>query len=191
MSIFDSSSNSSLHSYDLPDGRHVEVGYDTAPEAPTPGEYRLLDRENADLAVGVRGRNGIEFLLGDEHLYNLNTEWENYEDDPEYYDEPTNPKPIVESQTGYVQGDEIFVYFPGNTSDTEEQRKETTQLLANYVFGSIYLVSVTDEDGNEKVSYSIENYECGDHDLDDVLHGIADDATVAHIIDNTLEFPED
>lgn len=83
MSIFDSSSNSSLHSYDLPDGRHVEVGHDTDPEAPTPGEYRLLDRENADLAVGVWGRNGVEFLLGDEYLYNLNTEWENYEDDPE------------------------------------------------------------------------------------------------------------
>lgn len=191
MSIFDSSSNSSLHSYDLPDGRHVEIGYDPDPARPEQGEYRLLDRDNNDLAVGTWGRNGVEFLLGDEYLYNLNTEWENYEDDPEYYDKPTEPKPIVESQTGYCQGDEIFVYFPGNTSDTEDQRKESTQLLANYVFGDIYLVSVTDEDDNEKVSYSIENYECSDHELDDVLHGIADDATVAHVIDNTLVFPED
>lgn len=186
MSIFDSHSNSALETYDY-DGLHVEIGYDMDPIRPSIGEYRLMDREGQALAVGVRGRHGgIDFLYGDKELFNLEADWDNYEADDEYYEKPGTPLPIVHSATGDSQGDEVFVYFPANTRDTEEMRKELTQLNANYVFGHIYLVSVTEDEGEEKF-FTIEHADTGDAQIDEFLRGVSTESEVRAIVDEYVQ----
>lgn len=183
MSIFDSYSSSALERYETSDGYIIEIGYDQDPVPPEPGEYRLLDREENDLAYGFFERGVFHFARGDKDLWDL---WEKYED----LEDPKDPEPVVAYSQGPSQGDEVVVVFPHDTKDSEEERNVTATLLGNYSFGSIYIVSITDPEGNEKVSYPIEHAGT-DKEIDSFLYGSMSADEALEFAENSLTFCED
>lgn len=79
MGIFDHYTSLATATYDLGDGTYVEFGHEEDPTPPETGEYRLLTSDDKDVAVGTWGRYQENFLLGDENLYNLYKQWEEFE----------------------------------------------------------------------------------------------------------------
>ena len=183
MSIFDSYSSSALERYETSDGYVIEIGYDQDPVTPEPGEYRLLDREGNDLAYGFFERGVFHFARGDKDLWDL---WVGYED----LEDPKDPEPVVAYSQGPSQGDEVVVVFPHDTKDSEEERNITATLLGNYAFGHVYVASITDPEGDEKVSYSIEDADT-DSKLDSFLYGFMSAEDALKFAENNLEFRED
>lgn len=183
MSIFDTYSSRALERYETESGYIIEIGYDNDPIPPEPGEYRLLDREGNDLAYGFFERGQYHFAKGDKDLWDL---WVNYED----LEDPKDPKPIIARRYGDSQGDEVIVVFPHDTKDSEEERNYAATLLGNYSFGHIYVASITGPDGNEKVSYSIEDADT-DSKLDSFLYGTMSADEALEFAENRLTFRED
>ena len=183
MSIFDSYSSSALERYETESGYIIEIGYDKDPLPPEPGEYRLMDREENDLAYGFLDRGQYYFAQGDRDLWDL---WVNYED----LEDLEDPEPIIARRYGDSQGDEIVVVFPHDTKDSEEERNITATLLGNYAFGHVYVASITDPEGDEKVSYSIEDADT-DSKLDSFLYGFMSAEDALKFAENNLEFRED
>lgn len=190
MGIFDHHTSNANATYDLDDGTHVEIGPDPAPMRPEPGEYRLLTTDSLDLAVGTWQRAREEYTMGDKYLYNLYHEWEEYEQYPDEAEKPNQEKPTRIEKTGYSQGDYAFIYFPAETQDTDEQKEYSAQLLANYIWSDIYLVEVTDPDGNTKLSESIDDYDTQDSPLTfEIAYGTASNDDVERMLDQ-LAFDE-
>lgn len=183
MSIFDSYSSSALERYETESGYIIEIGYDKDPLPPEPGEYRLMDREENDLAYGFLDRGQYYFAQGDRDLWDL---WVNYED----LEDLEDPEPIIARRYGDSQGDEIVVVFPHDTKDSEEERNITATLLGNYAFGHVYVASITDPEGDEKVSYSIEDADT-DSKLDSFLYGFMSADEALEFAENHLTFRED
>lgn len=188
MGIFDRYSSSATATYDLDDGTHVEFGLAEDPIRPEPGEYRLLTKDDKDIAVGVWGRYQEDFLLGDEDLYNLYKEWEEFEDyDTEEdaaeddVEKPQEPKPRRYSSVGYSQGDKMFAYFPADSNQSEEDDEYSTRLLANYVWGDIYIVEATFPDGTVEVSYEID-YADDENNISMIASGYGDNEDVVKLI---------
>ena len=112
--------------------------------------------------------------------------WVNYED----LEDLEDPEPIIARRYGDSQGDEIVVVFPHDTKDSEEERNITATLLGNYAFGHVYVASITDPEGDEKVSYSIEDADT-DSKLDSFLYGFMSADEALEFAENNLEFRED
>ena len=166
--------------YDLPDFL-VKVYSDEDPNKTILREHLTSPRGNTPIAVAICRSNHEEFLCGDEDLYNLASAWETYESSPGDYDEPTEPKPIIETPMGSpTEG--IKVYF-SDDDEEQDEREEFAQVLANYVFNQVYLISVTWPSGKERMTYPIETYQCGDYDLDDVIDGTAETETVERVVE--------
>lgn len=189
MGIFDHYTSSATATYDLEDGTHVEFGREEDPTPLETGEYRLLTSDDKDVAVGTWGRYQEDFLLGDENLYNLYHQWEEFkqydtEDDAieDGIEKPKEPKPRRYSSKGYSQGDEIYVYIPGDSVQSQQDDEYTTQLLANYVWGDVYVIEVTYPDGTVKISEEIE-YADDTNNISQVAFGYGGESDVRRILD--------
>lgn len=189
MGIFDHYTSSATATYDLEDGTHVEFGLEEDPTPPEIGEYRLLTSDDKDIAVGTWGRYQEDFLLGDENLYNLYHQWEEFEqydteDDviEDGIEKPEEPKPRRCSSKGYSQGDEIYVYIPSDSTQSQQDDEYTTQLLANYVWGDVYVIEVTYPDGTVKISEEIEHAD-DENKIAMIAAGYGDNDDVRKLLD--------
>lgn len=189
-------SETPLHTYTV-DGYTVEFLPDTDAVEPVPGEYRLLSVDGKDLAHSFWDRGQEHFARGDEELFefwHLKDAYEEYDgSDEDFQDEHgiserdlddlrDTPKPYRVEVSGHSQGDYSFTYFPSDTADTEEQRRYTAQLLANYSFGDIYYARVTCPD--ETVGY-INNFEdawVDNSETDTFLRGQASDDEIRALL---------
>lgn len=196
MGIFDHYISSATATYDLEDGTHVEFGLAEDPVRPVPGEYRLITNDDKDIAVGVWGRYQEDFLLGDENIYNLYKAWEEFEDyDTEEdalesgVEKPKEPKPRRYTSRGYSQGDEMYVYIPADSTQTEQEDEYTTHLLANYVWGDIFVIEAIFPDGTVKVSYDIENAD-DENNIASIAAGYGDDDDIRKLLED-MEWRED
>lgn len=196
MGIYDRYSSFATATYDLDDSTHVEFRLVEYPIRPEHGEYRLLTKDNKDIAVGMQERCQEDFLLGDENLYNLYKEWEKFEDYDTEEDaaedgvkKPQVPKPRRYSSVGFFQGDEMFVYIPADSDQTEEDDEYSTRLLANYVWGGIYVIEVTFPDGTVKISEDIE-YADDENDISMFALGYGNNKDIAKLVAE-IEWRED
>ena len=206
MSIFDHHSNSALHRYESPnDDSYIEVGYDPDPIEPSVGEYRLLTFDDKPVAHGAWDRRDDVFQRGDKELFESWHHWEEIDkirdnssldedavmeyltydarfSEDEAEDFLNSPRPTRVQVAGFSQGDYSFAYFPADTTDSDEQKQSTAQLLANYSFGSIYLASYyNDSTGDTTLTYSIEAYDVDKPSTDFIMGNMSWDEAVDYV----------
>ena len=83
----------------------------------------------------------------------------------------------------------MYVYIPADSTQTEQEDEYTTHLLANYVWGDIFVIEVTFPDGTVKVSYDIEDAD-DENNIASIAAGYGDDDDVQKLLE-VMEWRED
>lgn len=181
MGMFDVEYNEATAIYDLPDGRHVEFGYDDDYIVMDSDDWRLYDANGNKVAILVGNNSHISY--GDESLYELWKQWKEFLEDSETHDKPSEPMPLVREVFGDEPEYEFTVLFRNSGEELpEEEIQGTVSYLSNYIFGELYFAEVSHPLGGVDISETIIDAGINNNVLD-IVHERASDEDVVQYLD--------